>query len=168
LPLQIWWHAEGEQSLGVRGVVRKVGELGVKNGWSDGVLLRNYVFPSLFAKDTRKDFYKKAAYLKLFVKNNKKQQKMVLYCVEKLCKIIPDTIKFIPSLLNGLYEQEVLDEEILIQWYKHPIDPSRLDPKISKAIRGLGMHKRNGESEPRLGLCYNSLDLDGNSKLLGT
>jgi len=35
-----------------------------------------------------------------------------------------------------LYVEEVLDEDILVQWFKHPItDPKRFDPKVSKAIR---------------------------------
>jgi len=59
-----------------------------------------------------------------------------LYCVEKLCQIVPATIPILPSFLNGLYAEEVLDEDILVQWYKHPInDPKRFDPKVSKAIR---------------------------------
>jgi len=114
----------------------KVNALATAQAWSEGTLLRNYLFPSLFAKDVRKDFYKKAGYLNLFVKNNKKQQKVVLYCVEKLCQIVPTTIPILPSFLNGLYAEEVLDEDILVQWYKHPInDPKRFDPKVSKAIR---------------------------------
>jgi len=114
----------------------KVNVLATAQAWSEGTLLRNYLFPSLFAKDIRKDFYKKAGYLNLFTKNNKKQQKVVLYCVEKLCQIVPATIPVLPSFLNGLYSEEVLDEDILSQWHKHPInDPKRFDPKVSKAIR---------------------------------
>jgi len=117
-------------------VYTKVNALSVAQAWSEGTLLRNYLFPSLFAKEFRKDFYKKAVYLNLFVKNNKKQQKVVLYCVEKLCQINKETIGYLPSLLNGFYTEEVLDEDILVQWYKHPInDPKRFDPKVSKAIR---------------------------------
>jgi len=114
----------------------KINALATAQAWSEGTLLRNYLFPSLFAKDSRKDFYKKSGYLNLFVKNNKKQQKVVLYCVEKLCQIVPSTIQALPSFLNGLHVEEVLDEDILVQWYKHPInDPKRFDPKVSKAIR---------------------------------
>jgi len=114
----------------------KVNALATAQAWSEGTLLRTSLFPSLFAKDIRKDFYKKAGYLNLFIKNNKKQQKVVLYCVEKLCQIVPATIPALPSFLNGLYSEEVLDEDILVQWHKHPInDPKRFDPKVSKAIR---------------------------------
>jgi len=114
----------------------KVNALATAQAWSEGTLLRNCLFPSLYAKDIRKDFYKKAGYLNLFTKNNKKQQKVVLYCVEKLCQIVPSTISALPNFLNGLYVEEVLDEDILVQWHKHPInDPKRFDPKVSKAIR---------------------------------
>jgi len=69
-------------------------------------------------------------------KTTKKQQKVVLYCIEKLCQLYPATIPILHSFLNGFYIEEVLDEDILIQWYKHPInDPKRFDPKVSKSIR---------------------------------
>jgi translation initiation factor 5 len=115
----------------------KITALANSQAWSESTLLRSYLFPSLFASDIKKDFYKKAAHLNLFVKGNKKQQKVVLFCVEKLCQLIPAVIPSLPSFLNGLYEEEVLDEEILIQWYKHPITDttSKYNPKITKSIR---------------------------------
>uniref|UniRef100_A0A6B2L7P6 W2 domain-containing protein n=1 Tax=Arcella intermedia TaxID=1963864 RepID=A0A6B2L7P6_9EUKA len=114
----------------------KINELATAQTWSEGTLLRNYLFPCLFANDIKKDFYKKAAYLNLFVKGDVKQQKVVLYCIEKLCSLVPATVANLPSILNGFYCEEVLDEEILIQWWKHPIaDPKRANPKASKAIR---------------------------------
>jgi len=64
---------------------------------------------------------------------------VVLFCVEKLCQLVPAVIKSLPSFLNGLYEEEILDEEILIQWYKHPItdanSKTKFNPKVSKDIR---------------------------------
>jgi len=114
----------------------KVKALATAQAWSEVTLLRNYIFPSLFAKDIRIDFYKKAGFLRLFVKDNKAHQKLVLYCIEKLCIISPDTIGLLPGFLQGLFTTNVLDEETIIQWYKHPInDPKRLDPKVSKAVR---------------------------------
>jgi len=118
----------------------KITALATTQAWSEGTLLRSYLFPSLFASDIKKDFYKKAGYLNLFVKGNKKQQKVVLFCVEKLCQILPATIPSLPSILNGLYEEEVLDEEVLIQWHKTPsvteaAGKSKFNPKVSKAIR---------------------------------
>jgi len=117
----------------------KITALATSQAWSEGTLLRSYLFPSLFATDIKKDFYRKAGYLNLFVKGNKKQQKVVLFCVEKLCQLIPTVIPSLPSFLNGLYEEEVLDEEILIQWYKHPMtdatSKTKFNPKVSKAIR---------------------------------
>jgi len=117
----------------------KITALAAAQAWSESTLLRSYLFPSLFAVDIKKDFYKKASYLNLFVKANKKQQKVVMFCVEKLCQLIPAVIPALPSFLNGLFEEEVLDEEILIQWYKHPItdanQKTKFNPKVSKAIR---------------------------------
>jgi len=117
----------------------KITALSAAQAWSEGTLLRSYLFPALFARDIKKDFYRKASYLNLFVKGNKKQQKLVLFCVEKLCQLNPAVVPSLPSFLNGLYEEEVLDEDILIQWYKHPMtdanSKTKFNPKISKAIR---------------------------------
>jgi translation initiation factor 5 len=118
----------------------KVTALATTQAWSESTLLRSYLFPSLFATDIKKDFYKKAGYLNLFVKGNKKQQKVVLFCVEKLCQIIPATVPSLPSILNGFYEEEVLDEDVLTQWHKTPsvteaAGKSKFNPKVSKAIR---------------------------------
>jgi len=117
----------------------KITALANAQAWSESTLLRSYLFPSLFASDIKKDFYKKASYLNLFVKGNNKQQKVVLFCVEKLCQLIPAVIPSLPNFLNGLFEEEVLDEDILLQWYKHPITDShsktKFNPKVSKAIR---------------------------------
>jgi len=119
--------------------LNKITALSAAQAWSEGSLLRSYLFPALFARDIKKDFYRKASYLNLFVKGNKKQQKLVLFCVEKLCQLSPAVIPTLPSFLNGLYEEEVLDEDILIQWYKHPMtdanSKTKFNPKISKAIR---------------------------------
>jgi len=117
----------------------KITALANAQAWSESTLLRSYLFPSLFASDIKKDFYKKASYLNLFVKGNKKQQKVVLFCVEKLCQLLPAVIPSLPSFLNGLYEEEILDEEILIQWYKHPVadasSKTKYNPKVTKSIR---------------------------------
>jgi len=117
----------------------KITALALAQAWSESTLLRSYLFPSLFASDIKKDFYKKASYLNLFVKGNNKQQKVVLFCVEKLCQLVRTVIPSLPSFLNGLFEEEILDEDILIQWYKHPItdahSKTKFDPKVSKDIR---------------------------------
>jgi len=35
--------------------------------------------------------------------------------------------------LHGFWEEELLDEALLIKWYNHP--NKRMDPKLSKKIR---------------------------------
>jgi len=70
--------------------------------------------------------------LALFV-NGEKEQKVVLYCVEKLCQLDPHVINSIADVLFGLYEEDILDESLLIKWYNHP--NKRLDPKLSRKIR---------------------------------
>jgi len=112
-------------------IVSKVKALSSKLQWSESQVLRT-IFGSLFDKEIKHNFYPKAQILSLFVPSVK-EQKVVLMCVEKLCELEPSIIDSIASILNGFYEEEVLDEEILIKWYKHPID--KFDPKLSRKIR---------------------------------
>jgi len=45
-----------------------------------------------------------------------KQQKMVLYCLEKICQFEKSIIPILPSILNGFWEEGVLDEVLLGKW----------------------------------------------------
>jgi len=42
-------------------------------------------------------------------------------------------IASIADVLHGFWEEEVLDEPLLLKWYNHP--NKRLDPKLSRKIR---------------------------------
>lgn len=91
-------------------VVRQVKALCEVNQWDELTLIK-IIFGSLFDKDIRRNFVHKARYLRLFA-NNSKQQKIVLYCVEKLCQMDPNALPILADLLHGLWEQNVLDEEV--------------------------------------------------------
>jgi len=94
--------------------------------------LTQIVFGSLFDKDLRKGFVSKARYLRLFVPTQK-QQKLVLYCVEKLCQIDANVLPLLNDLLNGLWEESLVDDDIVVKWYKHP--NKEMPEKLSKKIR---------------------------------
>lgn len=46
----------------------------------------------------------KARYLRLFTPTAK-QQKIVLYCVEKLCQMDAEAVKVVADMLNGFWEE---------------------------------------------------------------
>jgi len=112
-------------------IVKQVTGLAARERWSEGQLLKT-VFGSLFDGTLRTDFYTKAETLSLFV-HNEKHQKVVLYCIEKLCQMDNHVISAIADVLHGFWEEDVLDEALLLKWYNHP--NKRLDPKLSRKIR---------------------------------
>jgi len=112
-------------------IVKQVTGLAARERWSEGQLLKT-VFGSLFDGTFRTDFYTKAETLSLFV-HNEKHQKVVLYCIEKLCQMDNHVITSIADVLHGFWEEDVLDEALLLKWYNHP--NKRLDPKLSRKIR---------------------------------
>jgi len=73
--------------------------------------LLQIVFGSLFDKDLRKGFVEKARYLGLFVPSQK-QQKLVLFCVEKLCQLDAAVVPLLNDLLNGLWEESLIDDDV--------------------------------------------------------
>jgi len=112
-------------------IIRQVTGLAARERWSEGQLLKT-VFGSLFDSNFRKDFYTKAETLALFVHGDK-DQKVVLYCIEKLCQMDPHVINSIADVLHGFWEEDLLDEPLLLKWFNHP--NKRLDPKLSRKIR---------------------------------
>jgi len=125
--LQEFWASKPEDTE----ILKQVRGLAARERWSEGQLLKT-VFGSLFDQNFRKDFYNKAETLALFV-NGDKEQKVVLYCVEKLCQMDSNVINSIADLLHGFWEEDILDEALLSKWYQHPI--KKLDTKLSRRIR---------------------------------
>eukprot|EP01125_Pyxidicula_operculata_P003413 TRINITY_DN1417_c0_g1_i1.p1 TRINITY_DN1417_c0_g1~~TRINITY_DN1417_c0_g1_i1.p1 ORF type:complete len:414 (-),score=143.34 TRINITY_DN1417_c0_g1_i1:109-1326(-) len=125
--LQKFWETDPTPEV----IVSKVKQLQSVQGYNETVLLRT-IFASLFDKNIRQRFYKKAETLQLFVPSQK-EQKMVLMCIEKLAEIEPSTVDHMAHILNGFYEENVLDEAILKKWFKNPSD--KFDAKLSKKIR---------------------------------
>lgn len=104
--LQKFWASNPEPE----DVVRQIKALCDVNQWDELTLIK-IIFGSLFDKDLRRNFVLKARYLRLFASNSK-QQKMVLYCVEKLCQMDASALPLLNDLLCGLWEENVLDEEV--------------------------------------------------------
>jgi len=101
--------------------------------WSETNMYK-YVFAALFNPETiRKDFYKKTDLLSLFI-TSAKHQKIVLYCLEKQCEYDPKLVPHLPHILNGFFEEAILDQETLIKWWKNPSTAVK-NPKVIKEIK---------------------------------
>jgi translation initiation factor 5 len=101
--------------------------------WSETNMYK-FVFAALYSPETiRKDFYKKTDILSLFV-TSAKHQKIVLYCLEKQCEFDPKVIHHLPHILNGFFEESILDQETLTKWWKNPSTAVK-NPKIAKEIK---------------------------------
>lgn len=106
--------------------------LAVKHAWSETTLLK-YIFAALFSDaDMRTDFYKKAQILSYF-STSEKEMKIVLYCLEKHIEQYRKVTDVLPHVLNGFYENCILDEERILKWYSNP--NKKADMKLSKEMR---------------------------------
>eukprot|EP01128_Nolandella_sp_AFSM9_P010877 TRINITY_DN7593_c0_g1_i1.p1 TRINITY_DN7593_c0_g1~~TRINITY_DN7593_c0_g1_i1.p1 ORF type:complete len:389 (+),score=110.12 TRINITY_DN7593_c0_g1_i1:133-1167(+) len=113
-------------------VLSQVRELVESNQWSESQFFK-ILFGSMFPKPLPKEnFITKVHSIRLFV-TSQKQQKVILYCIEKLCQMDSSAVPLLPSILNCFWEESVLDEEIIQKWYKHP--NKHLPPKLSAKIR---------------------------------
>jgi len=112
--------------------VEAIKDLCVKNQWSDTTLMK-YIFAALFPGDDMKtNFYKKTDILALFC-STEKHQKIVFYCLEKTITDHKKLLDQLPHILNGLYEECILDEDIILKWYQNP--NKKAEVKFSKDMR---------------------------------
>ena len=101
------------------------------NGWNDSNTLAA-VFGALFGKDILLNLKARLPVLRLFVQSPS-DQKQVLYLVERLAGRDSQAALKVETILNQLYEAEVIDEEILLKWYKNPT--KKIDPDLGRALR---------------------------------
>jgi len=112
--------------------VNELKNLSTKQQWSDTTLIK-YIFASLFpGDDMTTNFYKKTDILALFC-TSEKHKKIVLYCIEKKMEETKKLMEQLPSLLNGFFEECIIDEKTLIKWYSNP--NKKADFKFSKEVR---------------------------------
>lgn len=101
------------------------------NGWKDSNIL-TAVFGALFGKDIIDNLKSRTPILALFVQNTS-DQKHVLYLIERLCSRDAVAATKISVILNAFYEAELLEEEILIKWFKHPA--KKIDAELGRVLR---------------------------------
>eukprot|EP01130_Rhizamoeba_saxonica_P001823 TRINITY_DN11659_c0_g1_i1.p1 TRINITY_DN11659_c0_g1~~TRINITY_DN11659_c0_g1_i1.p1 ORF type:complete len:364 (-),score=81.49 TRINITY_DN11659_c0_g1_i1:75-1166(-) len=101
-------------------------------GWSESATLQN-VFKILFTpSQILSQIVPKSKYLDMFI-FNEKDQRMILSCLEKLCKMKKELINSIVDILNSFYELELIDEDVFLLWHK--TRNKRLDPRVTAAVR---------------------------------
>lgn len=89
----------------------------------------------VFTADMLKEIPKRASLLQKFG-NSEKHQKALLGGVERFVGIVhPDVLlSKVPLILKALYDEDLLDEELLIKWGAKP-SRKYVDKEINKAIR---------------------------------
>jgi translation initiation factor 5 len=102
-----------------------------REGWSDRTFVQG-VFFSLFDKNVVEQLKTRASILAKFI-TDEMRQKIVMLCIEKLCVGEPTVLTKLPTVLNALYDAEILEEEILLKWNDHP--NKKFDPEASAKIR---------------------------------
>jgi len=115
-------------------VVESLQKFQSEQEWSETQLF-NLVFGSLFDQNLEKDFERKAEYMKLFI-SKPKDQKQLLFCVEKLCQMHPTLITQISSILQSFYNSEMLCDDVVFDWWEEP--SKKIPQKISQEIRKEG------------------------------
>lgn len=114
-------------------ILKYVRELQNAEGWKDTRIVQ-VIFGTLFDKDIAKQIKMKGKLktLELFVKSER-DQKMTLFCLEKLCEAEPSVIARVANILNALYDADILEENIILKWHKHPI--KKIDQKVATDVR---------------------------------
>jgi translation initiation factor 5 len=67
-----------------------------------------------------------------FVKDEQ-AQKLVLFCWESLCEVEESLISKSAIVLKGLYDADVLEEEVILKWNKHAA--KKISAKTGEAVR---------------------------------
>jgi len=82
------------------------------------------------------NFKKHKQLLKDFVKDNEKAQKGVLGGLERLvCVTHPDLLPKIPQIIKLFYDDEILEEEVIVSWQEKPSRKFAGDKELAKKVR---------------------------------
>lgn len=110
------------------------------------------VFSALYEKDMMTHLKARVGILGLFV-NTDSEQKQLLFLLERLASTDDSVALKISTILNCFYESDLLDEEVIFKWYKHPSKKigfelgSALRERSSKFIEWLRSAETEEESD---------------------
>lgn len=112
-------------------ILKKIKLLATENFWKPTKIVQ-YVFNILFTPPIMSKLDSKCHLLSLVVQDSLTQQ-VVLFYLEKLGERESTVVEQVTNILNALYDEGVLDEEIILKWHKHPT--KKIEPNTAKAIR---------------------------------
>lgn len=127
-------------------VIADLNKLKMSQDWSDNALIK-YVFKCFFMVDIRINFYHKIAYLKPFI-NSDKDMILILTCIEVAISE-NDWYFDTTNILSAFYEDEVLEEDIILKWYsgKSKAVSEEIDGKIKSSANEFIYWLENAEYE---------------------
>lgn len=100
-------------------------------GWTD-VQVFNLVFGSLFDANLEQNFETKANFMHVFVKGPK-EQKQLLFCLERLSQKEPSVIPQISSILQEFYELDMVSDDIVFDWFEEP--NKKIPANVAREVR---------------------------------
>ncbi|KAF9223747.1 hypothetical protein BS17DRAFT_781138 [Gyrodon lividus] len=126
------WVEENRDGEGIGSVqiYKKAEELGVEKKHKTVLVLMQ----ALFTEDVNKEINTYKALLAKMV-TSEKHQKALLGGVERLVGLThPDLITAVPKILMALYQNDILEEEVVTQWGTH-VSKKYVDKETSKKVR---------------------------------
>jgi len=112
-------------------ILKKIKLLAEKHRWSKSKILQG-VFGSLFSGNYMSNIEEKSHVLSL-VSTDHKAQQYILFLYERFCESERSAIDQVANILNAFYDEEVVDEDIIMKWYKHPT--KKIDMEVGKLVR---------------------------------
>ncbi|KAL4064379.1 domain found in IF2B/IF5-domain-containing protein [Scleroderma yunnanense] len=120
----------GQDDIGSAQIYKKAEELGVEKKHKAVLVL----VQALFTEDIEKEINTYNLLLAKMV-TSEKHQKALLGGVERLAGLThPELIPAVPKILMALYQNDVLDEEVVTQWGTH-VSKKYVDKETSKKVR---------------------------------
>lgn len=120
----------GEDGIGSVQIYKKAEELGVEKKHKAVLVL----VQALFTMDIVEEINAYNALLAKMI-TSEKHQKALLGGVERLAGMAyPELIRTIPKILMALYQNDLLDEEVVKQWGTH-VSKKYVDKETSKKVR---------------------------------
>lgn len=108
------------------------------------------LFAALFEgvpKGFAKEVAKKKNYL-VAATQEEGSQMVLLHCIESFCgKASPDFVKEVALVLKNLYDNDVLEEEFILEWYKQGLDGVNKNSQVFKNAKPFIEWLQSAESE---------------------
>ncbi|RZC85021.1 hypothetical protein C5167_047799 [Papaver somniferum] len=125
--------------------------LGSLNGGSSPQDVMNALLDALFGgvdKGFSKEVTKKKNYLAAATHDNEGSQNLLLRAIGAFCeKSGPEVVKEVALVLKTLYDEDVLEEEYIVQWFNEGIASGNKNSQIWKNVKPFIVWLQSAESE---------------------